>query len=753
VKKKDFYFYSFILLTVTFSWAQSNTPPTINATGSQAYCPQSEINIVTSFDIIDPDDSAIQALYIQISEGYVNGEDLLKLNNRLSHPSVITTWSPLEGKLTLRGNSLEVSYVDLIAAVKDIVFTNNSANVAGNRSFSFTIGSANYLPLTDHYYEYVSDIGITWTDAKTAAANRTYYGLQGYLATITSVEEAQLVGKQAKGAGWIGGSDSETEGNWKWVTGPEAGTFFWFGLAVGNSPTFAFWNSNEPNDLNGEDYAHITAPGIGISGSWNDLSNTGSASGNYQPKGYIVEYGGMPGDPIVNISASTTIFIPSVNSIIPATRCGPGELTLKANSEVGNVVWHDRAIGGTTLFTGETFRPTITNTTTFYASVVGAGCDESPRIPIIATVKELPNIQPVIDFKNCDIDGIADGFTIFNLNEATEIITKEDNELRVTYHLSVSDAEVNINTINPYPFENQTSTTVYARVEKLNACYSITTVNLDVSTTAFPRGYAHNLVNCDNLAENDGIASFDLTEASNPLISQFPANQNLNVSYYKNLYDAQVEENEISDKTNYINETPYSETLFVRIENVNNGSCIGIGPNLVLTVNPSPEFEVNIDAALCLNIGTLSLEVFNANGDYSYEWRNENNEILSNNFNATITSKGKYTVTATSKLNCTSAPKTITVKESDLASISINDITIKDDSENNMITINTENIGIGNYEFTLDDEFGFYQTEPLFENVAAGVHTIFIREQNNCGVISIDIAIIGFPKFFTPNND
>jgi hypothetical protein len=38
-----------------------------------------------------------------------------------------------------------------------------------------------------------------------------------------------------------------------------------------------------------EDYAH-TAPGVGITGSWNDLTNTGDPAGNYQPKGYIVEW-------------------------------------------------------------------------------------------------------------------------------------------------------------------------------------------------------------------------------------------------------------------------------------------------------------------------------------------------------------------------------------------------------------------------------------------------------------------------------
>jgi hypothetical protein len=40
---------------------------------------------------------------------------------------------------------------------------------------------------------------------------------------------------------------------------------------------FAFWNGGEPNNFENrnEDYAHITAIGVGTTGSWNDLTNTG----------------------------------------------------------------------------------------------------------------------------------------------------------------------------------------------------------------------------------------------------------------------------------------------------------------------------------------------------------------------------------------------------------------------------------------------------------------------------------------------
>mgnify|MGYP003945843927 FL=1 len=143
------------------------------------------------------------------------------------HPTVTSSWDITTGKLKLYSLSgLPVSYVDFVAAIEDVEYTNFSATPSGTREFSISVGQANFLPSNGHYYQFVSNLGISWSDAKIAAANSTYYGLQGYLATITALDEALLVGEQASGTGWIGGADEEQEGVWKWVTGPEKGTIF-----------------------------------------------------------------------------------------------------------------------------------------------------------------------------------------------------------------------------------------------------------------------------------------------------------------------------------------------------------------------------------------------------------------------------------------------------------------------------------------------------------------------------------------------
>ncbi len=283
-----------------------NIPPVLTATGNQSFCAQGTIPVVETISITDADDTTATAVAVQITSGYINGEDLLTLTG--SHPSITSSWDVTEGKLTLEGPATLTAFE---AAISAVVYSSSGTNPIGTRDFSITMGGPNYLPTTGHYYEFVPSLGIRWDDANVAASARTYYGLQGYLATLTSQAESDFSGEQANGTGWIGASDAAVEGEWRWVTGPESGTVFWNGLAGGSTPNYAFWNSGEPNNSGNEDYAHITHPNVNPNGSWNDLSITGSTnpSSNYHPQGYVVEYGGMSGDPILNTSATTQITI------------------------------------------------------------------------------------------------------------------------------------------------------------------------------------------------------------------------------------------------------------------------------------------------------------------------------------------------------------------------------------------------------------------------------------------------------------
>ena len=59
--------------------------------------------------------------------------------------------------------------------------------------------------------------------------------------------------------------------------------------------------------------------------------------------------------------------------------------------------------------------------------------------------------------------------------------------------------------------------------------------------------------------------------------------------------------------------------------------------------------------------------------------------------------------------------------------------------------------GSGIYEFSLDD--GPWQGDGNFTGVTPGEHTVGVRDINGCGEDFIDLIVLDFPPFFTPNGD
>jgi hypothetical protein len=154
-----------------------------------------------------------------------------------------------------------------------------------------------------------------------------------------------------------------------------------------------------------------------------DSSNTGDSSGNYQPKGYIVEYGGMPGDPTIFIATSTIITIPTITSSIITPVCGSGSFTLNAISNTGIVNWYSSASGGTLLATGNNFTtPILNTTTTYYAAAHSTFCPDDLRVPVIANIIPKPVLTYSSPYYMCE-----ESYTVIDVQTTAGILLWYDS--------------------------------------------------------------------------------------------------------------------------------------------------------------------------------------------------------------------------------------------------------------------------------------------------------------------------------------
>jgi gliding motility-associated-like protein len=57
----------------------------------------------------------------------------------------------------------------------------------------------------------------------------------------------------------------------------------------------------------------------------------------------------------------------------------------------------------------------------------------------------------------------------------------------------------------------------------------------------------------------------------------------------------------------------------------------------------------------------------------------------------------------------------------------------------------------GQYQYQLD--FGPFQESNVFDNISSGTHTITVRDEQECDVLTKSVLVIDYPRYFTPNGD
>lgn len=306
-----------LLLLLTFLGTLfSNAQVSFTGSATPTYTTKNASAIIVDNALVIATDFSIEGANVSISTNFSSG-DILNFDEGSKPAGILASYNSTTGILTFSGTGTATEYQNLLRTVT----FNTTASSAAQRTILFNLGTAIAYSSNNHFYTFV-DANSSWTDAFTAANGSRLFGLQGYLATVTSLGENDFIQQIIKGDSWIGSSDdymyinaatgvstypnqAGSEGNWYWVSGPagEIGTQFSSGninpSAV--SGRYMNWTATEPNNENSvEHYGEFYL--FGETGKWNDLPITSTL-------GYIIEYGEMAGDPAVDITHSRNVMM------------------------------------------------------------------------------------------------------------------------------------------------------------------------------------------------------------------------------------------------------------------------------------------------------------------------------------------------------------------------------------------------------------------------------------------------------------
>jgi gliding motility-associated-like protein len=376
--------------------------------------------------------------------------------------------------------------------------------------------------------------------------------------------------------------------------------------------------------------------------------------------------------------------------------------------------------------TNPTYNVTSSGTYTVEITLNSTSCIATGEVDVEFTAPLLTN--NIIAYQ-CDDNN--DGITYYNLTSLNNLLSNSTDNT-IVYYESLTNAQnqfAPISQTNSY--QNLTTNKLYARVTSPYGCVAFAEIDLQISNNTLSP--TNPLVICDSDAEQDGISTFTISDATPNILSGLPSG--LIVKYYPTSNDALLQTNEIS--SNYTNSVAFQQIVYARI--INGSDCYGILPLTlkVNTFNPANFDDENV--TLCdgdqISIGVSS-------GFNTYLWNNgaTSNSIL-------IDEDGTYSVTVTDSNGCEKT-KTFTAIYSSIATIE--SVTVSDfNGINNSITITPS--GTGDYEYSID---GYnFQDNATFIIPFPDVYTVYVRDKNGCGIVNKEVTVLDYPKFFTPNGD
>lgn len=345
----------------------------------------------------------------------------------------------------------------------------------------------------------------------------------------------------------------------------------------------------------------------------------------------------------------------------------------------------------------------------------------------------LPIANTLNDLIGCDDnnDGISE---YFDTSKIQNTVLGNQTGMLVTYFNSNGNQ---LPSLLPNPYTNTIANheTLTVRVTNPQTnCFSETSLNL--ITSSKPQiNQPQTLYACD---EGNGFSHFDTSTIENQIIG----NQiGLTVSY------SDENGNKLPSPLpiDFKNTVAGTQTIHVKVENQLNPLCFS-ETSFKLIVNDLPQINLENNYYLCDLEPSLSIT---ANQNFnSWEWKYQDNTVISNSFNANLIEAGSYTLRVSKISNGISCENSFSFH---LIRSTLPKIQQVNHGELGTNFIEIIAVGSGNFEYSIDGII--YQDSNSFSNIEGGNYTVFVRDKEGCGEDSAEVTIIDYPKFFTPNDD
>lgn len=410
-------------------------------------------------------------------------------------------------------------------------------------------------------------------------------------------------------------------------------------------------------------------------------------------------------------------------------------------------------------------------------------------VPVDIIINPLPVINPdIVDpYVFCEQEDGNDSEGILNLNIIASEIgllapPQQESDFNITYHEQQSQAENDaFELTSPYTYTELPAPNngLWIRVEnRVTGCFVV--VFEEIIIEARPvANTPDDLMACEIIIPDEangipvaGVGEFDLT-AQNELINGGPLAGDVVINYFTSEVDALNNANEIPNPDTFQN-TTNPQTIWAVVENTTT-TCPSSPPVFFeISVKATPYTDLSDTGGdICVDpvTGTVqepvtldaTPETVVAGAIYTYSWTLDG-ALVSINPQVEVTAVGLYEVTVTATYtdivtgmitSCDYVANTLYTP----VSAPIFEVQVLEDSFNpsglytvQIIESSIQGFGVAEYEFAIDD--GPFQTGLTFTNVRPGDHIVYGRRvDGECAATPVEVGIIDYPRFFTPNQD